>query len=134
MPVLGVGEQKSSYGNSFRKKHPPTHRTTDGHFVRSKAEMLIDDWLYSIARLPHAYERRVPIEEDMYCDFFLPQGKVYVEYWGIENDPQYLSRKNEKLALYEKYGLNLIELTDEHVKNLDDYFPRLLLKFGIRVE
>jgi hypothetical protein len=129
-----VNEAAAAYGNAFRKKFPPTHRTTDGHRVRSKAEMLIDDWLYSIARQPHAYERRVPIDEDMYCDFYLPQGKVYVEYWGLENDPQYLARKNEKVALYRKYGLNLIELTDEHVKNLDDHFPRLLLKFGIRVD
>jgi hypothetical protein len=127
-------ESKATYGNNFRKRFPATHRATDGHMVRSKAEALIDDWLYSIARLPHAYERRVPIEENLYCDFFLPQGKVYIEYWGIENDPQYLARKQEKQALYAKHDLNLIELNDEHVRNLDDHLPKLLRRFGIHVD
>ncbi|MDO8346301.1 MAG: hypothetical protein Q7S85_00220 [Rugosibacter sp.] len=129
-----IAEKKAAYGNDFRKRFPATHRTTDGHMVRSRAEVMIDDWLYATARLPHAYERRVPIEEDLYCDFYLPERKVYVEYWGMENDPQYLARKQEKLALYAKYGLNLVEINDDHIKNLDDHLPRLLLKFGIDVD
>ncbi|HEY9649985.1 MAG TPA: hypothetical protein V6C95_04930, partial [Coleofasciculaceae cyanobacterium] len=39
-------------------------RTTDGHWVRSKAEVMIDNWLY-MAGLVHAYERRLPIEEEV---------------------------------------------------------------------
>lgn len=30
----------------FREKFVAKHRSTDGHFVRSKAEMIIDNWLY----------------------------------------------------------------------------------------
>lgn len=118
----------------FREKYRASaqHRTTDGHFVRSKAEVLIDNWLY-MAELVHAYERRLPIEEEVYCDFYIPGGKVYVEYWGYENEPEYLARKKAKQELYQKYELNLIELSDEHIKNLDDYLPRMLLKFGVVV-
>jgi len=29
---------------------------------------------------------------------------------------------------------NLLELTNKHVENLDDYLPKFLLKFGIRVD
>ena len=36
--------------------------------VRSKAEQIIDNWLYHKG-IVHAYERRVPIEEEVYCDF-----------------------------------------------------------------
>ena len=32
--------------NNFRNKFPAKLRTSDGHFVRSKAEIIIDDWLY----------------------------------------------------------------------------------------
>ena len=118
----------------FREKFRASaqHRTTDGHFVRSKAEVLIDNWLY-MAELVHAYERRLPIEEEAYCDFYIPGGKVYIEYWGYENNPEYVARKKVKQELYQKYELNLIELTDEHIKNLDDYLPRMLLKFGVIV-
>ena len=115
----------------FRQKFEAKHRATDGHFVRSKAEMLIDNWLY-MARIVHAYERKLPIEEDVYSDFYIPTGNVYIEYWGYENEQKYVARKNKKIELYEKYGFSLIQLQDEDVKNLDDVLPRLLLKFGVQ--
>ncbi|MEO0706098.1 MAG: glycerol kinase, partial [Cyanobacteria bacterium J06649_5] len=106
-------------------------RSADGHFVRSKAEMLIDNWLY-MAEIAHAYERKLPIEETVYSDFYIPAGKVYIEYWGYKNNPKYLARKQTKLSLYEKYGFNLIELNDKDVQNLDDVLPRWLLKYGVQ--
>ena len=116
---------------SFRDKFPAKHRATDGHMVRSKAEMLIDNWLY-VANIAHAYERRLPIDEDLYSDFYIPNGNVYIEFWGYDNNSKYLSRKEKKLAIYRKYNFNLIELTDAEVKNLDDILPRLLLKYGVQ--
>ena len=115
----------------FRDKFKATHRTTDGHMVRSKAEMLIDNWLY-MAEIVHAYERKLPIEEDVYSDFYIPAGKVYIEYWGLEDQPKYLDRKKKKIEIYKKYGFNLIELKDYEVQNLDDHLPKLLLKYGVQ--
>jgi hypothetical protein len=115
----------------FRDKFEAKHRSADGHFVRSKAEMLIDNWLY-MAEIVHAYERKLPIEEDVYCDFYIPTGKVYIEYWGYENDERYLARKKKKIEIYQKYGFNLIQLSDSDVQNLDDVLPRHLLKFGVQ--
>jgi hypothetical protein len=115
----------------FREKFEAKHRATDGHFVRSKAEMLIDNWLY-MAEIVHAYERKLPVEENVYSDFYIPTGKVYIEYWGYENDEKYLARKQVKQEIYQKYGFNLIELEDKEVQNLDDILPRLLLKFGVQ--
>ncbi|MBL4760369.1 MAG: hypothetical protein JKY80_05905 [Mariprofundaceae bacterium] len=85
-----------------------------------------------MAEIIHAYERKLPIEEDVYCDFYIPTGKVYIEYWGYENDSKYLKRKKDKIDIYQKYAFNLIELNDQDVLNLDDILPRLLLKFGIQ--
>ncbi|HIK08578.1 MAG TPA: hypothetical protein IGS40_28575 [Trichormus sp. M33_DOE_039] len=117
----------------FREKfHAGNYRTTDGHWVRSKAELAIDNWLY-MAGLVHAYERKLPIEEEVYCDFYMPSGRVYIEYWGYEDNPEYLYRKREKQHIYQKYEFNLIELTDEHIKNLDDHLPTMLRGFGIVV-
>lgn len=114
----------------FRTKFPATFRATDGHMVRSRGEMLIDNWLY-MQGLVHAIERRLPIEEDVYCDFYLPNGKVYIEYWGLENDPKYARRMEVKRTIYAKYKLNLIELTDDEIRNLDDALPRLLISYNI---
>lgn len=110
-----------------------THRATDGHQVRSRAEMLIDNWLY-FSGIVHAYERLLPVEEELYCDFYVPKGKVYIEYWGLENDPKYVDRKERKKEIYKKYGFNLIELNDEHIKNLDDFLPKMLLKYNVIVD
>lgn len=116
--------------NDFRKKFPAKLRTSDGHFVRSKAEVIIDDWLYN-NEIIHAYEKCVPIEESMYCDFYIPKGRVYIEYWGYENKEKYLVRKNKKIELYKKYDLNLVELHEKDIQNIDDVLPKILLKFGI---
>lgn len=128
-PVIDTAQEKTEIG--FREKFEAKHRSADGHFVRSKAEMLIDNWLY-MAEIVHAYERKLPIEEDVYCDFYIPTGKVYIEYWGYENDQKYLARKKQKIEIYKKYGFNLIELQDEEVQNLDDILPRMLLKYGVQ--
>ncbi|MFU8828460.1 MAG: glycerol kinase [Phycisphaerales bacterium] len=114
----------------FRERFPARFRATDGHLVRSRAEMLIDNWLY-MQGIVHAVERKLPIEEDMYCDFYLPTGKIYIEYWGLENDPKYAARKAEKQGIYNRYDLNLVELVDDDIMGLDDVLPRHLLKFGI---
>lgn len=126
-----VQENVNTDEKSFREKFEAKHRTTDGHFVRSKAEMLIDNWLY-MAEIVHAYERKLPIEENVYSDFYIPAGKVYIEYWGYEEDAKYQERKRKKIDLYKKYEFNLIELTDKEVQNLDDVLPRMLLKYGVR--
>jgi len=133
--LKGTTKQKEAYATSeaveFRDKFPAKHRATDGHFTRSKSEMLIDNWLYMF-EIVHAYERKLPIEEEVYSDFYIPTGKVYIEYWGYENDSKYLHRKKIKQEIYKKYNLNLIELEDKDVQNLDDILPRLLLKYGVQ--
>ena len=115
----------------FREKYPANHRSVDGHMVRSKAEMLIDNWLY-MAGVVHAYERKLPIEEPVYCDFYIPEGKVFIEYWGSEKDTRYLTRKRTKIDIYQRYNLHLIELDDRDVQNLDDVLPELLLKYKVQ--
>ncbi|WP_245542319.1 hypothetical protein [Psychromonas hadalis] len=85
-----------------------------------------------MAEIVHVYERKLPIEEDVYCDFYIPTGKVYIEYGSYENEPKYLARKKKKIELHKKYNFNLIELQDKDVQNLDDVLPRLRLKFGVQ--
>jgi hypothetical protein len=78
---------KSEAVDDFRKKYPAEYRTKDGHYVRSKAELTIDDSLY-LWGIPHAYEKKLPnTQDDVYSDFHIPSGKgrpsaVYIEYGG----------------------------------------------------
>ncbi|MGU9950904.1 MAG: hypothetical protein ACNYPH_01060 [Gammaproteobacteria bacterium WSBS_2016_MAG_OTU1] len=132
-PASSATTTNTSDSDDFRKKFPANFRATDGHMVRSKAEMLVDNFLYT-SGIVHAYERKLPVEEDVYCDFYLPEGKVYIEYWGLENEPKYLNRKKQKLQIYDKYKFNLIQLSEKEIENLDDHLPRLLLEFNITVD
>jgi hypothetical protein len=132
-PEPAQAPASSDPGADFRARFPAPLRTADGHFVRSRAELLIDNWLY-MQEIAHAYERRLPVEEDVYCDFYLPAKRVFVEYWGLEKDPKYAERKAKKLAVYAKYDLKLVELTDDDIANLDEALPRKLLRFGIECD
>jgi hypothetical protein len=116
----------------IRLKFDAKFRTIDGHYVRSKAEMIIDNLLYQY-KLVHAYERKLPIDEEVLSDFYLPAGQGYIEYWGMEDDPKYAERKQKKKELYAKHEIPLIELNDGDIQNLDDFLPKKLLKFGIKV-
>ena len=118
--------------DNFRDNWPANFRTQDGHRVRSKAEMIIDNLLYQYG-IVHAYERQLPIDENVLSDFYLPAGKVYIEYWGMDNDPKYADRKKKKIEIYRKHDISLIELTDSDIQNLDDNLPKKLLKYGIKV-
>jgi hypothetical protein len=123
---------ETSKETDFRDKFPAQYLTSDGHRVRSRGEVMIDNWLYT-SQVVHAYERKVPIEESLYCDFWLPAGKVYIEFWGMEEDKAYAARKNLKIELYKKHGLHLIELRDADIMKLDDVLPAKLLPYGISI-
>jgi len=113
---------------SFRDAFPTPYNASDGHRVRSRAELIIDNWLYT-QRILHAYEYMVPVDEDMYCDFYLPDGDVYIEYWGLKDDGKYSVRMEEKQRIYRENELNLIELKDSDIERLDDTLPKLLRRF-----
>ena len=61
-------KERSVDADDFREKFEAKHRATDGHFVRSKAEMLIDNWLY-MAEIVHAYERKFPSKNQFTATF-----------------------------------------------------------------
>ena len=139
--VVDESEQKieaNKFPEKLTNKYPDSLlKTKDGHLVRSRAELIIDNMLYDYG-LTHAYERELPIEEKVLCDFYIPSkngGKaVYIEFWGISDNDKYLERKKIKQSIYKKYNLNLIEIEDKHIDNLDGHLPKLLLKFNINVE
>jgi len=114
-----------------RRRGGPQERTftaEDGHNVRSKAECMIDDWLYR-HDLIHAYEQRLPIEPDFISDFYVPKADCYIEYWGLEDYEQYRSRKEKKVNIYQKHGLKLIGLNDKDVQKLRYVLPKELLRY-----
>jgi len=109
-----------------------SYNCDDGHVVKSKSEMIIDNYLFEKG-IPHAYEKTLPIDEnanhDLHPDFFLPNFRnngidVYIEHWGYnENNIKYTESKKYKLAKYKEKGITLI-CTNE--KDMSD--PKTALK------
>ena len=137
--TVELGEEKkpvTDYEKKIRearKKLPKAEiHASDGHMVRSIPEQIIDNWLYT-RNIPHAYEKliRNDGEEIYFSDWFLKEGNVYIEYWGMEGYDKYDKRKEKKLEVYRREGLNLIEIHKNDVKIIEDILPRELRKYGI---
>ncbi|KHA59545.1 glycerol kinase [Vibrio variabilis] len=117
--------------SSFRQKFEAKHRTLDGHYVRSKGELIIDNWLY-MNGIVHAYDRQLPIEQDVLSDFYLPAGKVYLQYWGSDSGEIDAKQRDKIIALYQEHGFALIEVTPDDIEYLDERLPSKLREFGIK--
>ena len=113
----------------------------DGHQVESAALAEIDNWLY-IAGISHAYRREIPteldhgterIKESISCDFYLPNGHIYIEYWGQERSPADIQHKLARKEIYHAANLKLIELNEHDLNQLDDVLPKLLLQHDVDV-
>jgi len=115
----------------FRKNYPATIRCDDGHFVRSNAEMTIDNWLFR-QNIAHGYERRLPVPETVFCDFYIlsEEGRdyIYIEYWGM-NDELYKKRTERKKEIYNKYNFQLIDLTPRDLDNVDEALPQKFYRY-----
>jgi hypothetical protein len=129
--IEGKSAEKKSVAVSdkdFRRKWPANYRCEDGHYVRSKNEQLVDNWLYH-HNVCHAYEPLVVDKKtgrEYLSDFFIPHIALYIEVWGYET-AEYLQRKTSKIEVYQSNHLLLLQLTDEDVKNLDDCLKRNVL-------
>jgi len=111
------------------------YKTRDGHYVRSRGEAMIDNFLYS-TRVPHAYELEVHLAGDkaMTPDFccLTPKGNVYIEFWGMEGQPDYDKSMEYKKKLYEEFDLELIDVSPANLDDLDAYLSRKLAQHGVR--
>ncbi len=128
--AIGLDEPSDNEISVYRQKFPARLRAADGHMLRSKTELMIDNWLY-MAGIVHAYERRLPIAVEAYAEFYLPAGNVYLEFMGQDSDTDYHQRKTIKINLYKSHDLKVIALTEEQVRQLDVHLPGLLAEHGI---
>ncbi len=61
-------------------------------------------------------------------DFYLPEFDVYVEYWGLIDDPTYKKEQYDvKKKKYDENQLNLLSLYPKNMDNLDFTFTSKLL-------
>lgn len=88
-------------------------KCSDGHKARSREEWIVDEWLTRNGIL----HEREPKLKGMRPDWRI--GNVYVEYWGLAGAQGYEARRAEKLALYKRRRLRVVELFPEDLKDLE---------------
>lgn len=125
-------ENERSIESDFRKKFEAKFLCSDGHYVRSLSEQAIDNWLYN-HNIFHSYEKKLPIVENVYTDFYLKAIDCYIEFWGLNDDPIYIKRKEIKKRIYGENSYHLIELNFDDLKHLDDILPIRLLNYGLKI-
>lgn len=140
---LSDGNSDCDDENDFRKKYPCTYNCQDGHYVRSRDERTIDDYLYTKAKLLHAYEPkfRLTEEEQKLCksmnlktdcffpDFYIPEYNLYLEYFG-QNDESYKAKTDLKIKIFsERKDINFGYLTYKDSNVLLDRLEDILNKF-----
>ena len=133
-------EELKLFMNLYIKANPkdklPDFQCEDGHYVRSTHEQLIDNFLYN-NNIRHAYEQKIEDKNKkegyILCDWYLPDGNVYIEYWGMENNTMYEEQKNYKLKIYKNF--NLIQLYPEDTKkDLRFKLKQELAKYNIEIK
>ena len=114
----------------FRTQYPLKYRCTDGHFVRSKAEREIDNFLFNQS-IVHVYEWHYisPNEKEYFPDFYIPQYHLILEYFGLSKE-NYLKVKAEKIDTYTNDNrYNFEYLLPEHDNDLEFYLTKIIQKY-----
>lgn len=102
----------------------------DGHIVKSKSELAIDNYLYE-KKISHSYEPPFAIdnnpEHDLHPDFYLPEMDLYIEHWGYdESNRDYTKKKEYKLHQYEKAQITLVCTDESDMQNISANLDRKL--------
>lgn len=130
---LEVSRDDQVYYERYPRKEE--FRCADGHTVRSLSEKAIDDFL-SGRGIQHDYEYLVPIPEQLIPDFTVYTAErkpVYMEFWGMMNDPDYVERKTRKMEIYARYRFSPIELWRADLMDLSRSLLSKLRERGIQV-
>ena len=131
------------FWQDYRRVYPMNIRCKDGHYVRSRAEKIIDDYLFE-NQIMHIYEQRVVNEfndETYYPDFYLPflgrtvgeNRGIYIEFFGKEDDKKYVDNEKKKLAYYKSKDYDVIEVRDNNINCIDAYLDDELRKIKKKV-
>lgn len=102
-------------GEPLDESYEGVYQCIDGHIVKSMGEQTIDNWLFR-NKIFHAYEaplsigkNKNPIKPDFKLINYLGEGKdVYLEYFGMEGDPNYDETTAYKIQAYKEQKITLI--------------------------
>lgn len=129
---IAHNEKEIEFYDDYRQKYQKNNRCNDGHYVRSRAEQIIDNFLYK-KKIFHEYEKPVydkeTKEQFSLVDFFLPYDEgIYIEVFGM-NTAKYTETKEYKEKMYTKNELRLIPITQDDICHIEDKLEKELMEY-----
>ena len=104
---------QSNFRANFASAIPRFPTLKDGELVRSLSEKYVADFFYT-HKVAYEYEKHLFLDGyKIKPDFYLPAYDLYVEFWGMLDNPGYLDKVNWKFAMYQKHGINFIALNPD---------------------
>ena len=67
----------------------------------------------------------------MWCDWYIPDYDIYVEYWGMMEDARYQRTREEKEREYERLQLKLLSIEREDLDNLEEKLREKFRELGV---
>lgn len=118
-------------------------QTSDGHYVDSGSEYIVDEYLASRG-IPHEVNIRISSNHNYRCDFKI--GDYYIEIWGYDKKSQtsrsiqYNKKRIKKENLYKKLNLKLLSIEGSIFrekfniieKTLDEIFSSIQLDISLK--
>jgi len=103
-------------------------RTKNGR-VRSRYERKMVHF-FEENNIRYIYEPLLVLgKTKLHPDFYLPDYKIYIEFWGMADfSPAYRRYMGRKLKLYKKHNVPLISIYPRHLKDIRKSFFELLEK------
>ncbi len=107
------------------------YKCDDGHYVRSRAEKIINDFLFR-EKVRAIYEEPIYYKENgkdktLKPDFYLPDYDIYIEYNEI-NTKAYLKNKEYAMQIYKELNKTVIIMDDNDLTDIKAFLkPKLNL-------
>jgi hypothetical protein len=89
---------------------------------------------YSIEKEKRELKIYKKARRPMYCDWYLPDQDIYVEYWGMMKDVGYLRAREIKIKEYKRLPLKLLSIGSEDLNNLDEKLRKKFRELGVMLD
>lgn len=118
----------------YRKTHETKYRCRDGHYVRSKIEREIDNFLFE-NRIWHEYEKEeINLEnnETFYVDFYLIDYQIYIEHFGLTGNKAYDDKSERKNKYFIENKKRFIYTQSSDESNIEERLIRKIRELEYR--
>ncbi len=99
----------------------PMYRTKTGHMVKTKAEMMIANFLFDNNLLFQYNTIATWAEKDDFrANFYVPKLDLYIDHYPYDNLKDYQKLMKARVKQYDRHKKKCIYLTSEDEKNIED--------------